>query len=189
MLLAAPACCREDHRGAGGGPVVVERGVTCCCAAGEEEQGGRGGRRKKKKAKRKKRAKRLPGEEVDRSDSEEEEERIAKFWEGKHRPCVRKAWVVAKWTMTKKEAKRQEQEEAEIYDLVVRLREMIDEHLHTPEGRERLNTEVERRVEIAKTMVEVAEKEVCSVCTLGVGGRCGCRCHACLCVCARGTAR
>lgn len=46
-------------------------------------------------------------EEPDRSDSEEEEDRIALFWEGKHRPCVRPGWIVSKWTFTKKEAKRQ----------------------------------------------------------------------------------
>ena len=63
----------------------------------------------KKKRKRGKKKRRGDGEDgvEDRSDSEAEEERLAAFWEGKHRPCVRDAWVVAKWTMTKREAKQQ----------------------------------------------------------------------------------
>jgi hypothetical protein len=115
---------------------------------------GRGGRRRKK------RAKRLPGEEIDQSDSEEEEERVAAFWEGKHRPCLRKGWVVAKWTMTKKEVKRQDLEEEEIYELVVRMRELVDEHLHTPEGRGRLEQEIDRRIDTARAVLAKAEEEV-----------------------------
>ena len=66
-------------------------------------------KKKGKKASRKKKKKRnrRPGEAHDYSDSEEEEERVALFWEGKHRPCERTAWVVAKWTLTKKEARRE----------------------------------------------------------------------------------
>ncbi len=40
------------------------------------------------------------------SDSDIERENLDLFWEGKHRPCFREAWVVEKATLTKKEAER-----------------------------------------------------------------------------------
>ncbi len=42
----------------------------------------------------------------DDSDSDIERENLDLFWEGKHRPCFRDAWVIEKMTVTKKEAKR-----------------------------------------------------------------------------------
>lgn len=47
-----------------------------------------------------------------------------------------------------------------MYDLVVRMRELIDEHLHTSEGAARLHAEITRRQEKAKQMLKEAEARV-----------------------------
>lgn len=54
----------------------------------------------------------------------------------------------------------QELEEQEIYDLVVRMRELVDEHLHTGEGAARLRAEVERRQGAAQAALEKVDAEV-----------------------------
>ena len=54
----------------------------------------------------------------------------------------------------------QEAEQAEVYELAMRLREMIDEYLHTDEGQTNLNTEVERRIAKAKADLEMHTKRV-----------------------------
>jgi hypothetical protein len=204
-----------------------------------------GGKKKKKRAKKRKFAKDKGEAENSDTDSDAEREDMELFWEGKHRPCVREALVVEKWTMTRKEAKRrvcvavhgvvwcgvvwcgvvwcgvvwcgvvwcgvvcavcavcagfggacawlcvslcvhldlnvpvtlyrarvQEVEDKEIYDLRVRLRELITEYTNTIQGRKRVLAERDRRERESHNAVDVQKAQVrlCRRCR---------RCHRC----------
>lgn len=58
-----------------------------------------------------------------------------------------------KWTLTPREAERREQEESEVYQLSMRLRELMDEFLRTSEGVRIISDEVERRIDAAALAV------------------------------------